>query len=186
MRRLIGLLLLGLLLAACAPVAPGSESTSTPAVAGPADTAAPATAGVSTAVPSTADLPATLDARGVGEVVVSYVRGGGLAGELQLWTIYADGTMTLADSPEAAPLVVGQVTPEQVAALVTGLDSLGFFQMQNTYGANDNCADCFTYLVTVVSGGVAKSVTTHDAASDAPPELTQALELIQALLNTTT
>lgn len=180
MRRLIWVVLMAGWLAACAPADPAPQSTVPP------EGAAATTEAVSTAVQSTADLPATLEARGPSEVVVSYVRGGGLTGGLELWTIYADGAITRSDSPEAAQLEVGRVSPEQVAALVTGLDSLGFFQMQPTYGANDNCADCFTYLVTVVSGGVTKTVTTHDAASDAPPELGQALELIQALLNTTT
>ncbi len=187
MRRWLSILLLGCLLAACAPAAAPVESTATPAgdIAGPADTATPATDTLSTPAPSTADVKATPAGRGDGQAVVVFARGGGLAGVSEAWTIFADGTITLADGPEAAALEVGRVTAEQVSALVTGLDGLGFFQMQAAYGANDNCADCFQYTVTVTNGGVTKTVITQDAASDAPPELAQALDLIQALLNTT-
>jgi len=132
---------------------------------------------------STADLPATPAAQGDREAVIVFTRGGGPLDTHAQWTIYADGTIALADGPEAAAREVGQVAAAQVAALVTRLDSLGFFEMQPAYGANDNCADCFLYSMTVTRGGETKLVTTPDAASDAPPELGQALELITTLID---
>ncbi len=187
MRRWMSVLLLGCLLAACAPVAAPVESTATSAddIAGRLATATAAAETLSTPVPSTPELLGTPSGGEAPVPVIAFARGGGLAGASEAWTIYADGAIAFADGPEAAAQTVGRVTAEQVAALVTGLDGLGFFQMQDVYGANDNCADCFQYTVTVTNGGVTKTVTTHDAASDAPPELGQALTLIQALLDTT-
>lgn len=148
---------------------PGATPTSTPLPTGQAL--------------STADLPATPAAQGDQEAAIVFTRGGGPMDTHAQWTIYADGTIALADGPEAAAREVGQVTAAQVAALVTRLDSLGFFEMQPAYGANDNCADCILYSVTVTHGGETKTVTTPDAASDAPPELGQALELITTLID---
>jgi hypothetical protein len=116
--------------------------------------------------------------------VVMFARGGGLAGLSEQWAIYADGTVTRADAPEGAAVVTGHVTAEAVSALVTGLDGLGFFQMQSAYGENDQCADCFQYTISVTRDGMTKTVTTHDAASDAPPEMAQVLALIEGLVNT--
>jgi hypothetical protein len=119
------------------------------------------------------------------EAAIVFEKGGGITGSQEKWTIFADGSITREDAPDAAPVIMGSVTAEQVSGLLAGLDGLGFFQLQERYGADDNCADCFQYTVTVTKGGVTKSVSTHDAASDAPPEVEQALALIQTLLATT-
>ena len=176
MRRWVYGLILSLLLTACAPwvvatndaVAPDATATVRVRVtAGSAEVAG--TPG--------RDEPAT-------EVVV-FTRGGGLTGETQTWTIYTDGTVKLADDTGNAAQALTGVTAEQVGFLLTGLEALKFFDLNDTYGANDQCADCYQYSLTVTSNGRTKTVTTHDAASDAPPELAQALELIQGLLATT-
>jgi hypothetical protein len=182
MRQWLCVVMLGCLLTACAPAAPATESTATPGgeIAGAADTAAPDE--LSTPAPSTADVKATSGGRSPAAVV--FERGGGLDGSSEKWTIFTDGTITRDDGTGAGVQSVGSVTIEQVTALVTGLDSLGFFQLQEAYGANDNCADCYQYSVTVTNGNQTKTVTTHDAASDAPAELNQALEMIRALLAT--
>ena len=160
MRRWVYGLILSLLVTACAPgVGTSSVPTITPRVqvtAGSADVA-------------------------VTEAVV-FTRGGGLTGETQTWTIYTDGTVKLADDTGNAAQALTGVTAEQVGFLLTGLEALKFFDLNDAYGANDQCADCYQYSLTVTSNGRTKTVTTHDAASDAPPELAQALGLIQGLL----
>ena len=119
------------------------------------------------------------------ETAIVFEKGGGITGSQEKWTVYADGSITREDAPDAGPVIMGSVTAQQVNDLLAGLEALGFFQMQDRFGADDNCADCFQYTATVTKGGVTKSVSTHDAASDAPPEVGQALALIQTLLATT-
>jgi hypothetical protein len=178
MRTLIVLVLAGLILAGCAPGDPALESTlpvlEQDEAAGPAATAA---APQVTQAPGTAVLEATAPGRTeAAKPVVIFSRGGGIAGVSDMWTIYADGTVVSADGTREA------VAPAEVEALLAGLEGLGFFEMQDAYGRDNQCADCFQYSITVVRDGVEKTVTTIDAASDAPQELGQAIELIRKVL----
>ncbi len=174
MRRWLWVVALALGLAACAPAVEISESTATPGGVS-----------VSTTVPGTLDVNVTPDGRGDKDVAVAFARSGGIDGAQRKRTIFSDGTIMLAESPDFSALEVGRVTAAQVSGLLAGLDGLGFFQFQDRY-ENDQCADCYQYVVSVTSGGVTKTVTTVDSAQDAPAELGQALALIQAILPTAT
>ncbi|MCC7361355.1 MAG: hypothetical protein IT317_17850 [Anaerolineales bacterium] len=184
MRRWLCGLLLGWLLAGCAP---GVVATSTEVM--PVGRTAPAQAEVTATPPmqvtaGSAGVEATPGRDQAATEAVVFTRGGGITGQAQTWTIYTDGTIKLAAGDGAAAQALTGVTAEQVSALLAGLDALGFFDLSDAYGADDPCADCYHYSLTVTSTGRAKTVTTHDAARDAPPELEQALGLVKALLAT--
>jgi hypothetical protein len=124
-----------------------------------------------------AEAAATAPARGeAGEPVIVFRRGGGLAGRSDEWLIYADGTVQAADGTAQA------VAPEAVSALLTGLEALGFFEMEAAYGRDSQCADCYQYEITVVHNGQKKTVATLDAAADAPAVLGQMIAQIQQLI----
>ena len=166
-------IILALLLAACAPAAP-VESTLTPdspgGGAGDGTTAPAITSVPGTAVPGDGGGPRD------GEAVLIFERGGGIAGIHEVWTVYTDGTT---ESAEGA----GQpVAPAEVEALMAAADRLGFWEMDEAYGTNDTCADCFTYNLTLKWEGRTKTVTTVDAASDAPPELNELLSAVSQLV----
>jgi hypothetical protein len=112
----------------------------------------------------------------VSEPVIVFKRGGGLAGRSDEWMIFADGTVQAADGTRRA------VAPAEVPALLMGLESLGFFEMQAAYGQDSACADCYQYEITVAHDGQKKTVITIDAAADAPPALGQVIEQIQKVI----
>jgi hypothetical protein len=178
MRTLIMAILAGLILAACAPAGSPVESTVAAVIEDVAEQGAGTEAGPQvTEVAGEADLAATAPghAEGAGPVIV-FKRGGGLTGESQEWLIYADGTVQSADGTQRA------VAPAEVSALLAGLEGLGFFEMQDAYGVDSQCADCFRYEITVTHDGQKKTVTTIDAAGDAPAELGQVLDQIQKVI----
>jgi len=110
------------------------------------------------------------------EAVIVFKRGGGLAGVSEEWRIYPDGqVVSMGAPPRKAPA-------EEVALLISEIKALGFFEMNDVYGRFSRCADCFHYDLTVTSAGKTKTVSTMDAASDAPPELQKVLEKVTTLL----
>jgi hypothetical protein len=90
--------------------------------------------------------------------------------------VYADGTV----ATEAGALQ--PVAVADVEAMVSEAERLGFWEMAEAYGTNDSCADCFQYSLTLTWKGETKTVTTLDAASDAPPELGELLTAVNALI----
>lgn len=148
------------LLAACSPaILPSATDTeSAPDTAAPGETALPGgTAG--------------------SEPVIILKRGGGLAGVSDQWTIYADGRIVAGDQTEQ------QVTPDQVSLLLAGIEALGFFDLEDSYGRGSTCNDCFTYELTVRSGQQVKTVTAVDGAADTPADLLQIVEMITGLVS---
>jgi hypothetical protein len=157
-RYLLILLSITMLLSACAPAA--VQTTTEPAAAEDDKTATQASAS-----------EAELD----GAAIVFH-RTGGVAGVDEEWKIYPDGRVVASEGEQRA------IEADQVATLLQAIEALGFFEMKDSYGQLSQCNDCFTYKLTVSSGGKVKSVTTIDNASDAPPELGQVLEQINTLL----
>jgi hypothetical protein len=111
-----------------------------------------------------------------GQAVIVFERGGGIAGIHEVWTVYADGATASAEGAGQA------VAAAEVEAVMAEADRLGFWEMEAAYGANDQCADCFTYNLTLTWEGRTKTVTTMDAASDAPPELSELLTAVSQLV----
>ena len=108
--------------------------------------------------------------------VITFHLGGGLAGVDQTWTIYPDGRVVYPKGEEQ------NLDAAQVATLLDDIETMGFFEMKDTYGQFTKCNDCFTYTLTVSSGGKVKTVTTTEGAKDSPPELIQILAKINALV----
>jgi hypothetical protein len=122
------------------------------------------------ATPDPADVAATLGAPlDTTQPVIVFSRSGGVAGITEAWSIYADGSMLAADGTQHT------LTPAEVQTLATEASRLNFFGLADHYGATDNCADCMLYSLTFTVDGQTKTVTTIDAASDAPAELTELL-----------
>jgi hypothetical protein len=163
--------------AGCASQSTGAEEAPLAAKGDAAQAAATAAPSAVTADGGAAEAGATMLARSeAGEPVIVFKRGGGLAGRSDEWLIYADGTVQAADGTRKT------VAPEEVAALLAGLEARGFFELQAAYGRDSQCADCYQYELTVVHDGQKKTVTTVDSAPDAPPELGLAIQQIQALV----
>jgi len=111
-----------------------------------------------------------------GPAVIVFERGGGIAGIHEVWTVYADGATESAEGAGQA------LAAAEVEAVMAEADRLGFWEMAEAYGRNDQCADCFTYNLTLTWEGRTKTVTTIDAASDAPPELSELLAAVSGLV----
>ncbi|MCR4407571.1 MAG: hypothetical protein NUW24_11730 [Anaerolineae bacterium] len=107
--------------------------------------------------------------------VIIYRRSGGFAGVHEQWTIYPDGRIMAADGCE------WRVSPEQVEQLLAEIESLGFFEMSSRYVPLNTCCDRFTYEITVRHGDTVNTVTTIDAAPDAPSELWHIIDEISHL-----
>jgi hypothetical protein len=103
-------------------------------------------------------------------------RSGGLAGTQEEWTIYPDGRIVDSTGKEA------QTTPEQVAALLSQIDSLGFFELDESYVPRDTCCDRFTYVLTVQADGKTHSVTALEAEPSVPQAFWQAVQAVDQLI----
>src|SRR5262245_45251893 len=77
---------------------------------------------VGTAVPDATTAPSGSD-----QAAVVFEQSGGIDGSQLKWTILNDGTIMRQDAPDAQAQTAGNLTLQQVTDLVTGLDTLGFF-----------------------------------------------------------
>lgn len=116
-------------------------------------------------------------------VVVEHERSGGFAGLEETWTVYGDGRVTYKQGEgEAAEAREWTVEPEQVQALLSRAEELGFFKMEADYTPLDTCCDRFTYKVTVNGASASNTVTTIDAAKEAPEALWQLIDEVNRLV----
>jgi hypothetical protein len=155
MKRCGLLVLVMIVLAACA----GAVTPSTSPLASPAAT--------STVAPDRT--PASPD------TFIVYQREGGFAGTSDKWTIYPSGRVVSDDGPE------WQVPVEQVAPLLTLVESPGFKELNAKYVPLGVCNDCFTYTLTVYGQGDPQTVTFVDGA-DWPEPLQQASSAINEVI----
>jgi hypothetical protein len=205
MLRIVILALVLAALAGCAPVSsstapavatlsagagPGAATviaTSVPPVATLVTTAiAPAPTSLATPVAPAATLSATAlvtatfvapaSTAAAARPVIVVKRSGGIAGQTATWAVYSDGRIMAGGGPER------HITPDQVTQLVTGIQTLGFFNLQSSYGQNTACRDCFNYELTVTGGSQTKTVTFVESPQDMPPGLAQILALINGVI----
>jgi hypothetical protein len=101
---------------------------------------------------------------------------GGIAGEMQSWTLYPDGRAVSETGEEK------QVDPEVVKGLIDGSTELGFFEMDENYGLFSSCRDCFNYTVTIHDGERAKSVSAVEGGSNPPQEFWELVQQIDGLV----
>lgn len=111
----------------------------------------------------------------LGDAVIVYERSGGVAGETNTWKIYADGRVVDGEGNE------WQVAPAQVEQLLADLETMGFFELDESYVPLDTCCDRFTYTLVVGTDGGAHRVTTIDD-SDAPEAVWNALDSVSTFI----
>lgn len=163
-----------LVLAACGPATglpqggPGEPRVTSPLpqVSSPTESSAPASG------------------EGSEGVVLVYERSGGIAGIVQVFTVYADGRVILTSNRETAGKPA-QVDPETVKALVLAMERAGFFDLQESYLTEDVCCDRVVHRIVVYRDGQAKSVTTIDGYEGMPEALRQVLDALNRFLQET-
>ncbi|HXV98362.1 MAG TPA: hypothetical protein VEC93_08055 [Anaerolineae bacterium] len=99
------------------------------------------------------------------EAVLIYQRSGGIADIAEAWSVYPNGRVVASDGRE------WQVKPQQVEQLLHNIEALGFFELKDNYVPKDTCCDRFTHQLTVRRDNEIHTITTLDAAPDAPAEL---------------
>ena len=159
------ILLICFLLAACATL---------PAAQPPA-TATPPPPSATPAIEPASELPA--------EAAILYRRSGGIAFRDEVWTIYPDGRVTKVINPQGeGPEKEWQVPAADVAALISRLAELGFFELTGSYMPLDTCCDRITYDIEARRGEQVNHVVTLDAAPDVPDEVWQAIDALNAFI----
>ena len=92
------------------------------------------------------------------EPVIVFQRSGGFAGMSEQWSIYANGKIVKEIGEEHS------IGPAQVTALLDALQVAGFYEMKasSSVAGSGNCNDCYTYQLTVTSGGKENSITVQE------------------------
>lgn len=96
----------------------------------------------------------------LGGAVILYQRSGGFAGISEQWTIYPDGRIVSGDGQER------KVSAEEVSALLIEIGALGFFDLRDSGGLPNTCADCFSHQITASSDGGLNQITVAGAGYD--------------------
>jgi hypothetical protein len=160
MKRVLFVIFIALFLSGCA----GAQQSSTGSK-GP---------GGLHATPAAGD--ASLPTPGPGDPVIILERSGGIAGIHHIWIIYADGKVTYNGQPGRT------LTPELVNTSLADIQKSGFFNLQEDYGKNSTCNDCFVLTVTIRSDGNAKTVTAVEGDTQTPAEFLQTVGEINSLV----
>lgn len=116
--------------------------------------------------------PTVLGTDKTGGAAIIYQRSGGIAGIAEMWTIYSDGRIVSGDGQESS------VTPEEVSALLTEIEALGFFDLRESGGLLSTCRDCFIHQITVSSSERFNSIRVEAGGSE--PE-DQRLEIVEKI-----
>jgi hypothetical protein len=111
------------------------------------------------------------------DAVLVYHRSGGIAGIDEVWTVYADGSITNTSG------ALWQAPQEQVEALLQTIDGLGFFDMDASYLPKDVCCDRFSYELSVQYEGQAHQVVTMDGTETTPEAFWKILDEVQRFVD---
>lgn len=100
-----------------------------------------------------------------GGAAIVYERNGGSSCVDELYAIYPDGRIVADNGTQT---VDKQVSPQEVSALLSDIDGLGWFT-DNLYSTSHTpCGQCFTYFTSVAFKGQLKTVQAVDGGTDAP------------------
>jgi hypothetical protein len=113
----------------------------------------------------------------LGGAVIVYQKSGGFTGITEEWTIFPDGRIVSSDGVE---YVLGE---EKVTTLLYEIDNLGFFEISGPGQLLSDCRDCFTYRITVSSGGRTKSINYVDDQADPTDPIWETINLIESLVS---
>jgi len=179
MRKTMSLITLAaLLLSACATLPMQDTSPDeAPDQPQPAQTELPPS-GEAQSKPSRVELPEG--------AVLEFRRSGGFAGLNEVWTLYADGRLTKAESDQpGASIQEWQTDPEQVTALLEKIVALGFFELPAGGEPVAVGVDRFAYSLTLGYNDMRHTVSAAEGAGDVPEPLWQAIAEVQAFLEAT-
>jgi hypothetical protein len=107
---------------------------------------------------------------------VIFKRSGGIAGVDEQWVLFLDGRIQTSNS------IQPQLSAEEVNQLLDSLETVGFFELNNSYLPEDSCCDRFLYEITALQNSTFHSVTTLENTPDMPEPLQQSLRLVQNAL----
>ncbi len=182
--RLLVVGVAGLVLAACAgdggdgsDVASGSPSASGASVSPAPPTTHASTAGrASPSAQTSGTLVPTRSESVEGEPVITFAVEGGFTAQIRSLQIGADGAALAEVSGRRS---VGRLPQDEVAAIVAELERSGLFSSDHTYPPPPKGADLQRYEI----GYAGATVVAYDTT--VPPELTEAVRLLQAALRAT-
>ena len=179
MKRYSLLIVLVIVLAACASSATPASTTITSPVNAPPLTVSSTNATSPLAPPEPAGVtPVAPDGRAAvfPNTIIVYQREGGFTGKSEKWTIYPTGRIVTGDGTE------WQVPDDQVKPLFDLAESPDYWKLNERYPAKGTCNDCYTHTLTVYQKGETKTVTFVEGA-DLPTHLQQMLDEINQLIS---
>ncbi|MGZ6268860.1 MAG: hypothetical protein ACXWNR_09915, partial [Candidatus Limnocylindrales bacterium] len=100
-----------------------------------------------------------------GGAAIVYERNGGSNCVDELYAIYPDGRIVGDDGTQK---IEKQTSANEVATLLTAIDSLGWFTDDMYTTSHTPCGQCFTYFTSVSLNGKQKTVQAVDGGTDAP------------------
>ena len=111
--------------------------------------------------------------------VLTYEKNGGPNCIDVLYVIYSDGRIV---GDNGTTKIDKQITPEEVQALLAGINDLGWYtdEMYDTWHAR--CGQCFGYYITLTYNGQTKTVKGVDGGTDAPTTYWDVVTLIVSVL----
>jgi hypothetical protein len=95
------------------------------------------------------------------QAYIQFEISGGITGKAEKWTIYPDGRIVSPGGENTFPRA-------EFAPLLSDLETLGFFQLEDQYRSANSCNDCFQYTITVHNGVKLKTVSGVDAGGNLP------------------
>ncbi len=92
----------------------------------------------------------------------------------QQWTIYHTGRIVDGNGTE-------QQAQSEVKPLFDLVESSDFWELDNTYGPDDECLDCLKQVVTIYYKGDIKEITVIDPSTEIPQQLKDVLDRLDRL-----
>jgi len=116
---------------------------------------------------------------------VYYEVSGGVAGGLDRYFIYEDGSVEKHIGPPGseAPIMLYEVDPTRVARLIADLGKAGFFELDGDYLPEELCCDRRTFVISAALGEQSNMIQTMDGVEDLPLGVTESLRLLQEFVD---
>ena len=110
------------------------------------------------------------------QILFRFERSGGFAGINERWTLFEDGNFISAAGEALA------FAPEEINSMIELILSLDFNQPQTPPRPFDSCADCFRYTLFVSKDGVDFEFVWRDGDETTPETLIGILSAINSLI----
>jgi len=111
--------------------------------------------------------------------LIAYERNGGPRCIDEVYAIFPDGRIVGDNGADTVELQVGQ---ESIETLLAGIREFGWFtdEMYSTW--HTPCGQCYGHYLTVVDGGLEKTVKGVDGGTDAPADFWQVISLVKGIV----